>query len=190
MNILTKSLLGAGAAAAALVGFTAPLQARDYRGDDHIDAGDVIAGALIIGGLAAILTSGNNDRSRGYYDNYHDGNRGNRGGYDYDYQRYGGRQAVDQCVRYVERQGSRYGRVDVTQITDIDRKGYGYKIEGKVTVQNQYRDDDRYDRYNRYDRYDRYGRGNNRSSDQGRFNCYVEQGRVTNIEYRGLDGWR
>jgi hypothetical protein len=47
-------------------------------------------------------------------------------------------------------------------------------------VQDQYRD------YDRYDGYDRDDRGN----DEGRFNCYVEQGRVTNIELRGLGGWR
>lgn len=180
MNMLTKSILAAGAAAVALVGLTAPAQARGYYNDDHIDAGDVIAGALIIGGLAAILSSGSNDRNRGYYDDYRDGNRGSRG-YSYDYQRYGGRQAVDQCVRYVEGQGGRYGRINVTEITDIDRKSYGYKIEGKLVVQDQYRD---YDRYNRYDR--NYGRG----YDEGRFNCYVEQGRVTNVEFRGLNGWR
>jgi hypothetical protein len=174
MKILPKSFLATGAAAVAMIGLTVPLQARNYYNDDHIDAGDVIAGALIIGGLAAILSSGN-DRNGGYYDQYHDGYRNNRGGYDY--QRYGGRQAVDQCVRSVEYQASRYGRADVTQITDIDRKSYGYKIEGRVAVQDRYRD---------YDRYDRYDRGN----DEGRFNCYVEQGRVTSVEFRGLGGWR
>jgi hypothetical protein len=183
MKIVPKSILAAGAAAVALAGMAAPLQARDRYNDDHIDAGDVIAGALIIGGLAAILSSGSN-RNDGYYDNYHDGYRGNRGGYGYDYRRYGGRQAVDQCVRSVEYQASRYGRADVTQITDIDRKSYGYKIEGRIVVQDRYRDNDRYDRYGRYDR------GYGRNTDEGRFNCYVEQGRVTNIEFRGLDGWR
>jgi hypothetical protein len=179
MKILRKSVLGFGAAAVALAGLAAPLQARDHYNDDGIDAGDVIAGALIIGGLAAILSSGNNRNDR-YYDNYRDGYRGNNGGHGYDYQRYGARQAVDQCVRSVEYQASRYGRADVTQITDIDRKSYGYKIEGRVVVQDRYRD---YDRYNGYDRDDR-------GNDEGRFNCYVEQGRVTNIELRGLGGWR
>ena len=191
MNILTKGLgkslgkgfLGAGAAAVALVGLSAPLQARNYYNDDHIDAGDVIAGALIIGGLAAVLSAGNNDRNRGYSDDYRDGYRDNRRGYDYDYnnQRYDGRRAVDQCVRYAESQAGRYGSANVTEITNIDRKSYGYKIEGKLVVQDQYRD---YDRYNRYDR------NNGRGYDEGRFKCYVEQGRVTNIELRGLDRWR
>ena len=65
MNILTKSVLGAGAAAAALVSMAAPAQARGYE-RDSISAGDVIAGALIIGGLAAVLSSDRDNRDRGY----------------------------------------------------------------------------------------------------------------------------
>ncbi|MFM2256769.1 MAG: hypothetical protein RIQ28_616, partial [Pseudomonadota bacterium] len=62
MSFLTKSVLGAGAAAAAMVSLAAPAQARDrYRDNDGISAGEVIAGALVIGGLAAILSSGDDD---------------------------------------------------------------------------------------------------------------------------------
>ena len=70
MNILTKSLLGAGAAAAALVTVAAPAQAQ-YRYDrydrnrDGISAGEVIAGAVILGGIAAVIASSGNDRNRG-----------------------------------------------------------------------------------------------------------------------------
>jgi hypothetical protein len=182
MNILTKYFVGAGAAAVALVGAVAPAQARRHYDDDHISAGEVIAGALVIGGLAAILSSG--DNRDGYYDRdryrYNDDRyrRGNYG-YDYDYNRYGnGRQAVDQCVRSVERWASRYSRADVTEIRDIDRTRYGYKVEGKLVVQDGYRG------------YDRYDRGYGRGYDKGRFTCYVEQGRVVDINYRGLDQWR
>lgn len=189
MNILAKYFVGAGAAAVALVGAVAPAEARRHYDDDHIRAGEVIAGALVIGGLAAILSSGNN--RGGYYerdDNRYNDDRYRRGnnGYDYDYNRYGnGRQAVDQCVRGVERWASRYSRAEVTEIRDIDRTRYGYKVEGKLVVQDGYRG------YDRYDRDDRgYGRGYGRGYDKGRFTCYVEQGRVVDINYSGLDQWR
>jgi hypothetical protein len=209
MKILTKSLLSAGAAAAALVSVAAPAQAR--RGDgDRIDAGEVIAGALIIGGIAAVLSSGN-DRDRGYddrgyddrngrYDNrgsgYDDRGRNGRGGghhgrgrgYDDDRSGYGydngggSRAAVNQCVSGVERWASRYSRAEVTEIRNIDRTQYGYRVTGKLVVQDGYRGRSRYDRG--------YDRGYERGYDKGRFTCYVERGRVIDIDYSGLDQWR
>jgi hypothetical protein len=199
MKFLTKSLLSAGAAAAALVSIAAPAQAR-HRGDgDGISAGEVIAGAVIIGGLAAILSSNDRDRyrgddydydRRGYGDRYHD-----RVGYNYGYgygNRYGGsRAAVNQCVNAVENWANRYSRSDVTEILDIERTRYGYRVTGKLVVQDGWRGwnrgYDRYDRDQRYGyRYDGYARG----YDRGRFACYVERGRVIDIDYSGLDQWR
>jgi hypothetical protein len=58
MTILTKALLGTGAAAAALVSTASPAVARD-----GIDIGDIIAGAVVIGGIAAVAGAiGDNDR--------------------------------------------------------------------------------------------------------------------------------
>jgi hypothetical protein len=210
MKILTKSLLSAGAAAAAMVSVAAPAQAR--RGDgDRIDAGEVIAGALIIGGIAAVLSSGN-DRDRGYNDRGYD-DRGGRydnrdsgydnGGYDdrgrgghhgrgrgydddrsgYGYDNGGGsRAAVNQCVSGVERWASRYSRAEVTEIRNIDRTQYGYRVTGKLVVQDGNRGRGGYDRG--------YDRGYERGYDKGRFTCYVERGRVIDIDYSGLDQWR
>jgi hypothetical protein len=202
MNFMTKSLLSAGAAAAALVSVAAPAMARP--GDrDNIDAGEVIAGALIIGGLAAVLSSG--DRNRGYDDqNY--SRRG--GGYDDDRRGYGysngggSRQAVNQCVNAVENWANRYSRSDVTEIRNIDRTRNGYRVTGKLVVKDGWRGQGRGNGYNRYDRDDRYGhdnrggygrgygRGYDRGYDQGRFTCYVERGRVIDVDYSGLDQWR
>jgi hypothetical protein len=206
MKILTKSLLSAGAAAAALVSVAAPAQAR--RGDgDRIDAGEVIAGALIIGGIAAVLSSGNGpDRDRGYddrgYDN-RDGRYDNRGsgyddrgyddrgrgghhrrgrGYDDDRNGYdnggGSRAAVNQCVSTVENYASRYSRAEVTEIRNIDRTRTGYRVTGKLVVQDGNRGRGGYDR------------GYERGYDKGRFTCYVERGRVIDVDYSGLDQWR
>jgi hypothetical protein len=202
MKILTKSLLGAGAAAAALVSVAAPAQARDRYDRDNISAGEVIAGAVVLGGLAAVIASADNNRDRGYNDDrYYD--RGyNRDGYDYDRSGYGygynnrggGRSAVNQCVNAVETRANRYARSDVTEIRDIQRTRYGYQVTGKLVVQDGWRGQDR--GYNRYDRDDRPGRYGNdrygyaRGYDKGRFTCYVERGRVIDIDYRGLDQWR
>lgn len=193
MKFLTKSLLGAGAAAAALVTVAAPAQAQRYerydRDRDGISAGEVIAGAVVLGGLAAILSAGDNDR---YYDGY---DRRGYNGYNY-YNRNGGsRAAINRCVNQVENWASRYSRAEVTQIRDIDRTRYGYRIQGNLVVQDGWRGrgNDRYDRGDRYDRDDRYGYGNqgyNRGYDRGRFTCYVERGRVVDIDYSGLDQWR
>lgn len=178
MSFLTKSVLGAGAAAAAMVSLAAPAQARDrYRDNDGISAGEVIAGALVIGGLAAILSSGDDDYRGRDRDDRYDRGRYN-GGYDYNYSRGGSRAAVNQCVNAVERWGSRYSRSDVTRIFDIDRTRYGYRVSGNVVVKDGWRGRGRYDR------------GYDRGYDKGRFTCYVERGRVVDVDYRGLDRWR
>lgn len=184
MKFMTKSLLGAGAAAAALVSVAAPAQARDRydRDRDGISAGEIIAGAVVLGGLAAVLSAGNNDR---YYDggNYNY----NRAGYPNAYRGGNSRNAVNQCVANVERWANGYSRSDVTQIRDIQRTRYGYRVKGNVVVQDGGRGYNDYgnDRNNRYDR-NAYGRG----YDKGRFVCTVEQGRVVDIDYKGLNQWR
>jgi hypothetical protein len=217
MNILTKSLLSAGAAAAALVGVAAPLQARDHRDRDNISAGEVIAGAVILGGLAAVLSSGNNRNNDRYEDTrYRDRNGGyDNGGYNngnqYGYDRGGnGREAVSQCVSGVERWASRYSRAEVTEVRDIQRTRNGYVVKGKLVLQDGYRGNDRggygsrgYGQQSYGNDYERgngrgYGYGNNRGNDRGydrgydkgRFTCYVERGRVVDIDYSGLDQWR
>jgi hypothetical protein len=201
---LTKNVIGAGAAAAALVGMSVPVQARDFNRDrDGITAGEVIAGAVILGGIAAVLSSkGGNDRyddqrydDRGSrYDNgrHQDGRYGDR---EYGYSRRdGSRSAVNQCVRTVEGYSNRHNGAKVTEIRDIERTRYGYKVTGKIVVRDGYRNNDRDDRYGRDDRYDRgndyRGRGYESGYDKGRFTCYVERGRVVDVNYKGLDQWR
>ena len=65
MNAWTKSLLSAGAAAAALVSVAVPAQAKE-RHDRHrygTSAGAVLVGAAVIVGLAALLSAGKSDRN-------------------------------------------------------------------------------------------------------------------------------
>lgn len=102
MKTLSKALVGTVAAGAMAVSAASPSLARD-RGGNGIDAGDVIAGALVIGGIAAIASAADNGNDRGYY------SRAGYGGWDggrYDSGRYGRynhggnpRQAVAQMLR-------------------------------------------------------------------------------------------
>ena len=173
MKAISKTLLGAGAAAVAAVGFAAPADAqfRDrYRDRDGIDAGDIITGVAVLGGIAAIASAiGRDDGRYGYgtRDRYRDG-----------YSR-----AVNACGREAERMAR--GRV---RITDVDRTGndrfrvrgiveQGYGGYDRYDRDDGYDRDDRYSRGDRYDRYDRYDR-----SGRDDFTCYARgNGRITDF---------
>ena len=165
-----KAAIGAATAGAMLVS-AAPAAARDRYDRDGIGAGEIIAGAVVLGGLAAILSASDNDRYDRYDNRYRDRYDDPRYGYGYDYNRYGNsRSAVSQCVRAVERGTSRYGRTDVTQVTSIDRKRDGYKVKGRVVVRDGYGG--------------RWGRGG--YYDKGKFSCEIRYGRVVDVDYSGL----
>src|SRR6186713_2462072 len=111
MKSITKALVGTVAAGAMAVTATVPAQAQSRNRDhDGIDVGDVIAGALIIGGIAAVATAAGRNRAyndgyvyegSGYDDRYYN-NSNNR--YDNRYSNGGDpRQAVEQCVNAAER---------------------------------------------------------------------------------------
>ena len=184
MKTITKALAGTVAAGAMAVTSAAPAFARD-RHDKGIDAGEVIAGAVILGGIAAILSSSKRDRNR--YDNRRYGNN------DRNYRQGGNsRAAVQKCVRAAERyaQRSGYRFADVTQIRDVDRKRNGWRVKGRLVVDGQrgYRNNNRgYNHNVRYDRNDR--RGYNRS-DSGKFTCNIQRGRVVDVGYSGIRGLR
>lgn len=164
MKKLSKFLAGTVAAATLAVGVAGPADAqrygRYYDRDRGIDAGDVIAGVAVIGGIAAIASALDRDGSRYGY-NYRSRYR--------DHYRY----AVNSCAYQAER----YGRGGV-QITDVERVGQDrYRVRGVVGGGYDRYDrgyDRRYDRdygYRDYDRYDRDG-----------FVCTARgDGRITNF---------
>lgn len=173
---ITKGALGTVAAGAMALASATPAAAQDRHRDRGVDAGDVIAGAVIIGGIAALAGAfDNNDRrDRNYRDRNYRGDRyntrhnGNRG-----YNR-GAERAVERCIRTAERQARRFGGwrfADVTQVRDIDRTRYGFRVQGRMQVQgsSNYR---------------------GRNADRGRFTCYVERGNRPQIEFRGIRGLR
>lgn len=184
MKSITKALVGTVAAGAMAVTAAAPAQAqwRDRDRGDGIDAGDVIAGALIIGGIAAVAAAASNGR----------GDRYDR--YDRGYDRAGSpRQAVEQCVYAAERSASRRsyrGHAKVTDIRSIDRKRDGYTVKGRIAVNTNDRDWRRGDA--------RYGRGwgndyrgwndRYRGYDSGKFTCKVRYGQIRDLDYSGIRG--
>ncbi|MCB2061849.1 MAG: hypothetical protein KDE25_00035 [Novosphingobium sp.] len=171
---LTRALVGTVAAGAMAATTASPALASDRDNNDGIKAGEVIAGALIIGGIAAVAASaGKKDRydygyGRDYrYDRSRYGNYGRYG-------RNGSRGVVDQCVRAAENHATRYtrGRADVTQVTRVERKRNGYNVRGRIAVQ------------------DRGYRWNRSGYDTGRFTCKVRYGRIADLDYSGIRGLR
>ena len=186
MKTLKKAAIGTVATGAMLMAAASPAQAQN-RGDrydrdrDGISAGEIIAGVVVLGGLAAILSSGDNDRydNRGYdgrdyrggdygYDNGRYDNGRYNGGYDYN--RYGNsRQAINQCVNAVNQRSSYKRGARVDQVTRVERTGKGYKIEGRVSTNDRYGND----RYNN-GRYNdgRYNDGRYNDRNDGRYGNY------------------
>ena len=197
MKTITKALVGTLAAGAAAMTSATPAMARDR--DNGISTGEVIAGALILGGIAAVVaaTSGN-DRNDGYvyengsYDNgrYDNGryyNNGNRG---YDNRNYNSagdsRQAVEQCVYAAENNANRHsygGRSQVTDIRNIDRKRDGYTVKGRIAVNTRNANWQR-GWNNDYRGYNNAYRG----YDSGNFTCKVRYGQVVDLDYSGVRG--
>ena len=199
-SALAKGVITAVAAGAMVVSSATPAFASDRRDRDGISVGDVIAGAVIIGGIAAIASaSSNNNRDRDYrYDRagYGDYGRDN-GRYDdgrYDDRGYGGnpRRAVEQCISLAERDAGRYsyGRADVTDIRSVRETRNGFEIRGRIAVNSQGRDWRRGDREygNGWGNDHRGWNSNLRGYDSGSFKCKFERGRVVDIDYSGIRG--
>lgn len=177
MNILGKTLMGATAATALAV--AAPAQARDNNG---IDGGDILAGVLLLGGVAAVIAAVSDDDDDRYdnardvrYDpRYNGGNQnpnvyGQRNNRGYGQIQMNPRAAVNTCATAAQQRASRYGRARVTEITNVDRNRNGYEVEGRVVV-NEGRSNASYNQY-----------------DQGRFTCRIRNGRVDQVRVRGID---
>ena len=105
---------------------------RRYRDRDNIDAGDVVAGVVLLGAIAAIAGAARNARNRDRYEERYplpDDDAGYRT--QGDYQGNDGRgidRAVDICVGEVERgEVGRVGSVDAAT-----RTGDGWHVSGQL----------------------------------------------------------
>jgi hypothetical protein len=196
MKTITKALVGTVAAGAMAMASATPAAAQ-YRDRDRgngIDVGDVIAGALIIGGIAAVASAAGG-RNRGYNDGYVYEGRGYNNGYNNGYYNNGynnagnPRQAVEQCVYAAEQNASRYSYrgsgAQVTDIRNIDQRRDGYRVSGRIAVNTNNRNwrsgwgNDWRGYNNQYSGYD-----------AGRFTCDVRYGRVVDLDYSGIRGLR
>jgi hypothetical protein len=189
MTTITKALIATAAAGAMVVAPATPAFAQDR--DRGIDTGDIIAGALILGGIAAVVAAtSDNDRrynNGGYYNNgrYYNGGYDNR--YDDRYARAGDpRQAVEQCVYAAENGANRRsygGRSQVTDIRQIDRRRDGYTVRGRIAVNTRNANWQR-GWNNDYRGYSNAYRG----YDSGTFSCRVRYGQVVDLDYNGVRG--
>lgn len=121
---------------------------RGYRGWGHrhhhggIDAGDVLAGVLIIGGIAAIATAASRDRDRDRrvdtdpngYPYRNDRNRE----WEYRYRENAGRdyrsgtsdRGLDNAAEICAREVERTERVE--EVNSVDRNANGWRVEGRL----------------------------------------------------------
>jgi hypothetical protein len=163
---LARISLGAVAATALIAASATPAMADNRRDRDGISAGEIIAGAVVIGGIAALAGAFDGDRGRDRWDR---GNRYDRGGYGF---RGGARGAVDRCVRAAENQARRFGGyrfADVTDVRDIDRTRDGFRVRGRIEVG---------------------GGWNRRGADRGKFTCRIDGRGAPLIDFDGVRGLR
>ncbi len=179
---IATAAVGAMALAAA-----APAEARD-RHDDGISVGEVIAGAVILGGIAAVASAATKNHGYDYRDGRYYGRDGYRGNDRYGY-RGNPRAAVERCVNAARSDARRYGyrHAEVTDIRDVDDTRYGWRVKGRIRVDANYRGGG-YDRNGYRDRHNRYQRWN--AADNGSFTCDIERGRVADLDFRGIRGLR
>jgi hypothetical protein len=171
MKTFTKAIAGTAAVGAMTLSAMAPAMAQDRRHNDGVRTGEVIAGALIVGGIAALAAT-SNGRDR----------RDNR------FAPVSPRTAVDQCVRAAERGASRL-RGDVTDVRSVRQTRGGYEVRGRIAVKtfagNIWRGRGQYG--NGWGNDYRGLNSNLRGFDGGTFSCTYQRGR-TNVNYNGIRG--
>lgn len=186
--------LAASATAAAALLAASPVLAEDdrRRRGQGPSAGEVVAGALLIGGAAALIAAGASDRRhRGWDDDRGPGwdDRGwDEGGWDdrdWGNPRWEGRGprqarlAIDRCARTAEIQAQRASglRADVLEVRDVDPLRQGFRVRGRIAVS---------------DGWNARGAGHRGwrqgGWDEGRFTCDVRHGQVVGLRYHGLHG--
>lgn len=188
MNTFAKAIAGTVAAGAMVASSATPAFARDHRGNG-ISTGDVIAGAVVLGGIALLASAASDNSSNRSYGYDRAGYRGRD-----DWGRMNPRSAVQQCVQAAERGAERYshGRAKVTDIRNVRETRRGFEVKGRIAVNamgRNWRSGDR-----------QYGQGWNgdhrgwnsslRGYDSGSFTCNVEHGRIADLDFRGIRGLR
>ena len=97
-----------------------------YRRHRGVDAGDVLAGVLIIGGIAAIANAAKNADSRRYRDRDYPYRDDRRTDYRQDYDARGIDRAVEMCADEIERNA----RID--SVDTVNRTAGGWQVTGSL----------------------------------------------------------
>lgn len=155
---------------------------RHRRHRDNFDFGDAVIGAIVAGGLIAVLSGASKKKDedrpvdpawepQGDWDRDRDRSRdGDWSWQDRDWSNRTNeeRAAISICAREAEDLGSRYGRdARVRGIDGVDRQGGEYRVRGIVDV----REDD-----------DRRAEGRD-PRDADAFTCYVRNDRITDFRF-------
>jgi len=83
---------------------------------------------------------------------------------------------VERCVRAAENQARRFGGyrfADVTDVRDLDRTRFGFRVEGRIVVEGR-----------------RGWGGRGRDFDRGRFTCRLDGRGAPLIDFDGIRGLR
>jgi hypothetical protein len=136
-----------------------------YGHRDRVDAGDVITGILIIGGIAAIASAASNNKKRDRYERRSDDGRNDDGRYEQDrnsrdyaddsrpqWQEGSGiNGAINRCLGEVSRGSGQSAEVD-----SVSRDGDGWRVTGRASG--------------------------------GEFSCSIDRdGRIRNVQVAGRD---
>ncbi|GGD90644.1 hypothetical protein GCM10011515_07880 [Tsuneonella deserti] len=114
---------------------TNAVNAQDHRWHrrDRVDAGDVVAGVLVLGTIAAIASAATRDNRRGDY-RYPERYPYPDDRYDYRNRpldsRYGDSRGIDRAVDMCAREVERNGRLDT--IEGADRTATGWRVTGRL----------------------------------------------------------
>jgi hypothetical protein len=191
--------LGAGAAllATSLVGIpglpNTPLGVSEAHADgyyrrhhhrhrDNFDLGDAVVGAVVVGGLIAVLSSASKKKRDetdrpldSGWEPRGDWNRGAEGDWrwadrEWDRRTNEERAAVSVCAREAEELGGRYEReARLSEIETVDRSGGEYRVRGRLDVRARGGLDDR--------------RDSARAPETDAFTCYVRNDRIVDFRF-------
>lgn len=146
-------LAGAATAALAMVAMAVPAEAQRHRGRHHhrdrVDGGDVVLGALLAGGLIALVSSAKKReraRAEAEADAYEEPMEAEpyvpeTGAEVSDYSDIrDADQAADTCAAAAEAEGQRLARIArVGAIEAVDAAGTSWRVRGKIELRNDYR---------------------------------------------------
>jgi hypothetical protein len=157
--MLKKSRIATVMATLAVVSLAAPPAMANHRNwggwgghrhRDRVDTGDVLAGILILGGIAAVASAASNAKKKNkprdedyrYPDNDYPQRERSSGGYAEDDrdERPAGRTsntgidgAIDRCMDEVSR-----GSTKIDEVDSVNRDGDGWRVQGRTSGDGQF----------------------------------------------------